>query len=70
MNWMRYHGACGVLLDRHDLTAEAQQMRCVYFCALVCVGVLVFGCIRRKSIFMSVGLLYSKKKYIVGESCC
>lgn len=47
-NWMRSRRPRGVDLDRHDLTAEAQQMRCAcvfvytcgYFCAQICVGVL------------------------------
>lgn len=39
-NWMRSRRPRGVDLDRHDLTAEAQQMRCV----CICVYVWIFLC--------------------------
>lgn len=62
---MRSRRPRGVDLDRHDLTAEAQQMRfsrvsvsmCGYFCAQICVGVL-------KSVWMCV-----KQKEMRGKKC-
>lgn len=70
-NWMRSRRPRGVDLDCHDLTAEAQQMRCVcvrvracvYVCAHVCmcVPVCVHVC---RWIFLCTDLCGCTKKCV------